>query len=103
MSDLFFDLFCLLLIIIGIISVFWLVWDTKLHYIYLYKKLKIGDVYELKYTDPWEEPKRIEIVDIKNKWIRCKNYNTGEYESISVEKLVDHRYEYIKNINDANE
>lgn len=103
MSDLFFDLFCLLAIIIGIILVFWLAWDTKLQYIYVYKKLKIGDVYELKYIDPWKEPKRIEIIDIKNKWIRCKNYNTGEYESISVEKLVDHGYEYIENVNHERE
>lgn len=101
--DIIFDLIFYLMIIISIIFIFWLIWDIKLHYIYVYKKLKIGDVYELKYVDPWEEPKCIEIVGIRSKWIRCKNHNTGEYESISVEKLVDRRYEYIKNINDANE
>lgn len=85
-------LFLFLVCVICVVGAIKICWDFLIKPIKEYKKINIGDIYEIKYDDPWLEPERIKIIGKKNKWLRIMKLKDNSCKSITHFDLVNQGY-----------
>lgn len=85
-------LFLFLAAVIFSIGIIYLIYRLGIKPHLEYKKINIGDIYEIKYDDPWLEPERIKIIGKKNKWLRIVKLKDNSCKSITNFDLVSQGY-----------
>lgn len=88
-------LFLFLAAVVFLIGIAYLIYRLCFKPYLEYKKINIGDIYEIKYDDPWLEPERIRIIGKKNKWLRIMKLKDNSCKSIMCFELVGQGYKCI--------
>ena len=96
MEDKIFNSITVLLICTAVIMIFNLLYANYFVYKITYKKIKLGDVYYKKPTNPWDHRVEVIIYDKKDDWIKLYDTKNEYIFYLNIEQFVYEGYKLVK-------